>query len=363
MFAVGSTQTITGVLEITGTAPQPIQFRSSAPGQVAFINLTGTGTQQIVHVGVTDVWATGQWLAPGQQNEGGGGNANRWFGIPPTGEMPVPALSTLMQGVLAALLALAAGLGLRRRTSSPIVDTIARRASRQGNTLMNRFARRPLTVALALALAASGQQLRAADVEIRTPPGGNFAVRDSTGALLRLLVNGTNGEVTIPFLTTAPVQPSLVCFQTGTGLLGQCATGAFGATGATGATGAMGATGVTGAGFTGAIGATGATGSAGATGGAGTTGATGATGSAGGTGIAGATGAGTGAIGSTGATGSAGAPGLAGNTGAAGATGSSGAMGFTGATGADGQHGAQRNRRAGQWTRRRRRFLYRHRNG
>jgi len=43
VFAVGSTQTITGVLEITGTAPQPIQFRSSIPGQVAFINLTGSG--------------------------------------------------------------------------------------------------------------------------------------------------------------------------------------------------------------------------------------------------------------------------------------------------------------------------------
>ena len=51
---------------------------------------------------------------------------------------------------------------------------------------MNRFTRRPLTAALAFALAASGQQLRAADVEIRTPPAGNFAVRDSTGALLRL---------------------------------------------------------------------------------------------------------------------------------------------------------------------------------
>jgi hypothetical protein len=122
---------------------------------------------------------------------------------------------------------------------------------------MNRFARRPLTAALAFALAASGQQLRAADVEIRTPPGGNFAVRDSTGALLGLLVNGINGEVTVPFLTVAGVQPNLVCFQPGTGLLGQCATVALGPTGATGATGAMGATGATGAGFTGAIGATG----------------------------------------------------------------------------------------------------------
>lgn len=136
VFAVGSSQTITGVLEITGTTPQPIQFRSSTPGQVAFINLTGTGTQQIIHVGVTDVWATGQWLAPGQQNEGGGGNANRWFGPAQNGavSVPVPALSTLMLGVLAALLALAAGPSLRRRASSSIVDTIAQRRRRSRGT-------------------------------------------------------------------------------------------------------------------------------------------------------------------------------------------------------------------------------------
>src|SRR4029078_3437382 len=151
---------------------------------------------------------------------------------------------------------------------------------------MKRFARRPLTVALALALATSGQQLRAADVDIRTPAGGNFAVHDSTGALLRLLGNGNKDEVSIPFLTTAPVQPNLVCFQNGTGLLGQCAAGGFGATGATGATGAMGAAGDTGAGGTAAIGATGATGPAGATGTAGSTGAIGTTGSAGSTGVA-----------------------------------------------------------------------------
>ena len=136
VFAVGSTQTITGVLEITGTAPQPIQFRSSIPGQVAFINLTGSGTQQIAHVGVSDVWATGQWLAAGQKNEGGGGNANRWFGPAQNGavSVPVPALSTLMLGVLAALLALAAGLSLRRRASSSIVDTIAQRRRRSRGT-------------------------------------------------------------------------------------------------------------------------------------------------------------------------------------------------------------------------------------
>jgi MYXO-CTERM domain-containing protein len=129
VFAVGSTQTITGLLEITGTASHPIQFRNSVPGQVAFINLAAAGAQQIVHVGVTDVWATGQFLAPGQHNEGGGGNAKRWFGspTPPPGEaIPVPALSDLTQGVLAALLALAAAFGLRRRTSLPVVGRIAR---------------------------------------------------------------------------------------------------------------------------------------------------------------------------------------------------------------------------------------------
>jgi hypothetical protein len=132
VFEVGSTQTITGVLQITGTTAQPIQFRSSAPGQVAFINLTATGAQQIIHVGVTDVWATGQWLAPGLQNEGGGGNARRWFGSPQTGLTPVPTLSTLLQGVLAALLALVAAHGLRRRPSSSIVDTLARRPGARG---------------------------------------------------------------------------------------------------------------------------------------------------------------------------------------------------------------------------------------
>lgn len=129
VFAVGSTQTITGLLEITGTASHPIQFRSSVPGQVAFINLAAAGVQQIVHVGVTDVWATGQFLAPGQHNEGGGGNAKRWFGslTPPTGEViPVPALSKLMHGVIAGILALAAAAGLRRRTPSAL-DPIARR--------------------------------------------------------------------------------------------------------------------------------------------------------------------------------------------------------------------------------------------
>jgi hypothetical protein len=129
VFAVGSVQTITGVLEITGTTPQPIQFRSSAPGQVASINLTPSATQQIAHVGVSDVWATGQPLAPNLQNEGGSGNALGWFGtLVADTAASIPALSDLMLGILAALLALVAGPGLRRRTALPVTHTDARRA-------------------------------------------------------------------------------------------------------------------------------------------------------------------------------------------------------------------------------------------
>ena len=118
-FQVGTTQTIGGLLEIAGSTPSPIQFRSATPGQVANLNLLGSGTQQIQHVGVTDVWATGQWLAPSLTNEGGGGNANRWFGAapppPPGGEYPVPMLDDLATLALAALLAGLGILNLRRR--------------------------------------------------------------------------------------------------------------------------------------------------------------------------------------------------------------------------------------------------------
>src|SRR5215467_658909 len=159
------------------------------------------------------------------------------------------------------------------------------------------FRKRPLAMALATVMALSSQRLLAADVDVRTPPGGGFAVHDNGGTLLRLFVDGGSGAVTIPFLVGAAAQPSPVCFQTGTGLLGTCASGGAGATGATGATGAGGA-----AGPTGSAGAAGATGSAGA----------------------------------AGATGSPGIPGTAGATGSTGAAGSAGAVGSTGATGADG---------------------------
>jgi len=104
-FAPGSTQTIQHLLSIQGTAPNPVQFASSVPGMVAYIQLFGA--QSIAHVGVTDVWATGVWLAPYLTNEGGGGNANRWFGVPDYARIPTMSPA----GLLALMLLLAAVVG------------------------------------------------------------------------------------------------------------------------------------------------------------------------------------------------------------------------------------------------------------
>jgi hypothetical protein len=110
-----------------------------------------------------------------------------------------------------------------------------------------------------------------ADVQINTPPAGNFVVKDNAGATTLLKVDGS-GAVTVPYLATTPATYSSgVCFGAG-GVLGQCSSIA-GATGATGPAGATGSIGV--AGPTGATGLTGATGSTGAIGLAGPTGSTG----------------------------------------------------------------------------------------
>lgn len=115
-FTAGQTQTVGGILEIAGTAAQPIQIRSTTPGSVGFLNLLTTGTQQIQHVGVTDNTASGQWLAPTLTNEGGGGNANRWFGqSPPGGISPIPATGTETLALLAVLLGLFGTLAARGR--------------------------------------------------------------------------------------------------------------------------------------------------------------------------------------------------------------------------------------------------------
>ncbi|HEY5365749.1 MAG TPA: hypothetical protein VIL19_04690, partial [Casimicrobiaceae bacterium] len=104
----------------------------------------------------------------------------------------------------------------------------------------------PAMAAAALMLAMLTGSVRAADVEIWTAVGGNFAVKDSTGALVRLLVNGSNGDVQLPFLTSAAAQSSAVCFNSGTGLLGQCATFPTGPQGPAGPPGPPGASGPTG---------------------------------------------------------------------------------------------------------------------
>ncbi len=124
-----------------------------------------------------------------------------------------------------------------------------------------RFTLRPIPAALATAmLLASSYPALAADVQVLPPAGGSFAVYDSTGSILRLLVTGPSADVQMPGL---PVSPSMtpLCYNAATGSLGTCATLPVGATGATGATGPMGATGAVGA--TGATGATGSTGPSG----------------------------------------------------------------------------------------------------
>lgn len=169
-------------------------------------------------------------------------------------------------------------------------------------------------LALVIPMLLCGSVAFAADVQVNTPPGGNFVVKDNANAATLLKVEGAAGAVTVPNLPAAPTYPTGVCFGAG-GVLGQCAA-TVGATGATGPAGA-----------TGPIGATGAMGVAGATGVSGFAGATGSAGPMGATGLAGATGA-------TGTTGLSGAMGATGATGNIGLTGATGATGVTGATGA-----------------------------
>lgn len=96
----------------------------------------------------------------------------------------------------------------------------------------------------------------AADVQINTPPGGNFVVKDNAGATMLLKVDGS-GPVTVPNLLTAPTYATGVCFD-GSGVLGQCASivgpaGPAGAAGPAGPAGAAGAAGPAGAAGTNAI--------------------------------------------------------------------------------------------------------------
>lgn len=96
----GSTQQIATLLQIVGEGV-PIQIDVTAAG-IAAVDLLPGGAQDIANVGVSNVHATGQPLAPTLTNQGGSGNAAGWFGgggggptdppvvVPP---LVVPALS------------------------------------------------------------------------------------------------------------------------------------------------------------------------------------------------------------------------------------------------------------------------------
>lgn len=91
-------------LTIRGLAGDPIQVASPDPSRVAFIDLAAEGTQDIEFVGVSNVHAPGQHLAPTQVNQGGTGNDRGWFGTFLRDALPVPATSTLALLILALLM-------------------------------------------------------------------------------------------------------------------------------------------------------------------------------------------------------------------------------------------------------------------
>jgi hypothetical protein len=113
----GSLQTIAAALSIQGQPGTPIQLDVTLAGNIARLALAMGGTQSIVDVGVSDVHAVEQPLAPAQSNQGGRGNAAGWFGgqgainVAP---LPIPGPSLPMLAVLAAAML----LGLRRRDTA-----------------------------------------------------------------------------------------------------------------------------------------------------------------------------------------------------------------------------------------------------
>lgn len=108
----GSVQTINQLLTISGTAARPIQIERQPSGPAAEINLLPTGAQSIIHVGVSNVHATGQPLAPLQSNEGGSGNAFGWFGQMFPSSVPIPAGSPFSLMTLLLLVLLTARMAI-----------------------------------------------------------------------------------------------------------------------------------------------------------------------------------------------------------------------------------------------------------
>ncbi len=114
----GSVQSISQLLTISGTAARPIQIERLPSGPVAEIKLLPGGTQSIAHVGVSNVHATGQPLAPLLRNEGGSGNAFGWFGLMFPSSIPVPAGSPFSLLMLLTLVVLTARTAMAGANSS-----------------------------------------------------------------------------------------------------------------------------------------------------------------------------------------------------------------------------------------------------
>ncbi|MEO7936210.1 MAG: hypothetical protein ABIR27_08120 [Dokdonella sp.] len=112
----GSIQRISQLLEIQGTAAQPIQIERLPGGAVANIDLAPPATQLISHVGVSNVYAIGEPLAPDLSNEGGSGNANGWFGALPEPPLPLPASSPFSLLILFFFMLLAVRFARRRNS-------------------------------------------------------------------------------------------------------------------------------------------------------------------------------------------------------------------------------------------------------
>jgi hypothetical protein len=95
----GQTQNIIHQLSLLGAPGRPLSVLSSSPSMLAYLNLLPGGLQNIQSVGVNNVGASGQTLAPYQSNLISGGLAPNWFE-----QFAVPSLS------LGALLLLIASL-------------------------------------------------------------------------------------------------------------------------------------------------------------------------------------------------------------------------------------------------------------
>lgn len=87
------------------------------------------------------------------------------------------------------------------------------------------FRPKPIVAALWTAFALQLPVAFAADITNTPPSGSGFVVKDNTGVTDRFRVQET-GTVTIPGLPTGSTANTVTCFDSASGRLGPCATGA-----------------------------------------------------------------------------------------------------------------------------------------